>query len=208
MHDAAFLHIKQALVNLNVLKEPRYEQPFIVQSDWSIEGMGAMLMQEYNIYKDSSGHWQLDIDPQQNVSMDKAPELLEVGAAFVGAIIKEPENVEATAQQYLKLDMSVGPLLRRFEGDELEPLLRFILFLEQPELQATCKKMHKFSLYMIKDGELCYVQDSKVNRVLPCKEARQFAQLVHSCSHAGIATMINIIRLQEGITWPLMWQGL
>lgn len=66
MHDAAFLHIKQALVNLNVLKEPRYEQPFIVQSDWSIEGMGAMLMQEYNIYKDSSGHWQLDIDPQQN----------------------------------------------------------------------------------------------------------------------------------------------
>ncbi|SPO27260.1 uncharacterized protein UTRI_10377 [Ustilago trichophora] len=39
-HDAAFLQIKHALVNSKVLKEPRYDRPFIVHSDWSLAGMG------------------------------------------------------------------------------------------------------------------------------------------------------------------------
>ncbi|CDR99460.1 hypothetical protein [Sporisorium scitamineum] len=40
------------------------------KSNWSIKGMGAMLMQEYDVYKDSSGWWQVDLEPQQDIHQD------------------------------------------------------------------------------------------------------------------------------------------
>ncbi|CDU23194.1 uncharacterized protein SPSC_01823 [Sporisorium scitamineum] len=250
-----------------------------MQSDWSIEGMGTMLMQEYDIYKDSSGWWQVDLELQQDMhpdmqedhkqqhkkhlpsvspssllqivlhsrmsytdkmlaaharwqeqllvhniievwhcagcqhqpahglshhpaaSTNKAPEpLAEAGTALVGAVLSEPEDAQATVQCYLKLDMSVGPLLRQFKGDEMELLLCFLLFLKQPKSQDLCKKKCKFSSYTLQDSKLCYVQDGKVYRVLLQKEAHSFAQAVHSWSHVGIAMTIKILQLQEGIT--------
>lgn len=318
-HDAAFLRIKHALVNSNVLKEPQYDRPFIVQSDWSAEGMGAVLMQEYDVYKDSNGRWQLDTDegsaqhngPRKRIAypiayasrkclpsesrysahlgelaaakfaLDKfasftfgqpvilvtdctalrdvlrsekmpaaharwreqllAHNIVEVrhcagrchqlahglshrpttsdgdnpkplednGDFFVGSLsVEETDDATARAQRYLELDKQSGPLLKRFKGDELEPLLRFLLLLEQPDSQPLRTKLRRQQSYVLQDGELCYVQDDQVLRVLPRKEARDLARQVHNRSHAGISVTINILRLQENVKWPGMWRDL
>ncbi|SNX85308.1 uncharacterized protein MEPE_04017 [Melanopsichium pennsylvanicum] len=314
-HDAAFLRIKQALVNSNVLKEPRYDRPFIVQNDWSIEGMGAVLMQEYEVCKDAVGKWQLVIDPldrsaeEQGVrrkvafpiayasrkllpsearysahlgelaaakfALDKfasftfgqpiilitdctalrdmlrtdkmpvaharwqeqllAHNIVEVrhcagrrhqlahGLSHrpqaatddlpqplqeygILAIVPDPDEARSSAQRYLELDRLTGPLLQRFQGDEMEPLIRFLLFLEMPESQTLRKKLGKYDSYVIRDGDLYQRKDGELYRVLPRREAQQFARSVHNRSHMGIASTISILRLQESVIWPSMWR--
>ena len=43
----AFNELKQALVNENKLRVPDFQKPFIVRSDASNEGLGAMLLSEF-----------------------------------------------------------------------------------------------------------------------------------------------------------------
>ena len=43
----AFDELKQALGNAPILRVPDFQQPFIVRSDASNEGLGAMLLQEF-----------------------------------------------------------------------------------------------------------------------------------------------------------------
>ncbi|SPO27548.1 uncharacterized protein UTRI_10665 [Ustilago trichophora] len=320
-HDAAFLRIKHALVNSKVLKEPRYDRPFVVHSDWSLAGMGAVLMQEYEMYKDDSGNWQVILEPLQESSTEEKAErkwvafpiayasrkllpsekrysahlgelaaakfaldkfspytfgqqiilvtdctalrdilrsdkmpvaharwreqllaynivdvrhcagrrhqlahglshrpeaktddpskpLQENGHLFVNTISSDSESNEEKAQRYLELDSAIGPLLRRFEGDKLEPLLRFLLFLEQPQSEALQKKMHRQSAYQVVGDDFVYHQDGETFQVIPRKEALTYVQKVHSRSHAGISATIHILRLQEGIHWPLMWRDI
>lgn len=315
-HDAAFLKIKQALVNSNVLKEPRYDRPFVIHSDWSAEGMGAVLMQEYEAYKDVSSQWQLKLDQQKgdkplkrisypiayasrkclssesrysahlgelaaakfaldkfssftfgqpivlvtdctalrdilrsekmpvaharwreqllahniievrhcegrwhllahglshrpSASRDDPPDILEDQEhAFVGAIdTDEAEHQpEEQVQQYLELDRHAGPLLERFHNDELEPLLRFLLLLEQPSSQPLRDKICRQQSYVLHEGDLGYIHDDQVLQALPRGEAQILVCQIHEQNHASTATMINILQLQEGVMWPSMFK--
>ncbi|SAM81929.1 uncharacterized protein UBRO_20256 [Ustilago bromivora] len=303
-HEAAFLRVKQALVSSGVLKEPRYDRPFVVQSDWSAEGMGAVLLQEYEVYKDASGQWQLDIDSiygeqehpckkiafpiayasckclpsescysahlgelaaakfaldkfacftfgqpiilvtdctvlrdilrsekmpaaharwreqllahnvievhhyarcrhllaqglshQKSASVDESQEPLEdAGYAFVRAISADDlaSESQSLAQRYIELDPQASELLKRFEGDELEPLLHLLL-LEPPMPQQQQVRLRHQASYVLHKGELSYVQDKQILQVLPHKEARPYVLSIHDCSHAGVAITINIL---------------
>ena len=313
-HDAAFLKIKHALVNSSVLKEPRYDRPFIVHSDWSSEGMGAVLMQEYNVYKDSKGQWQVDYEgtaaskekcrkvvypiayaskkclPSESrysahlgelaaakfaldkfssftfgqpiilvtdctalrdilrsdkmptaharwreqllahniievrhcdgrrhqlahglshrpmVPEDGPPDILEDHShVFVDVALVEDDSA-TQAQRYLELDRHTGPLLERFRGDELEPLLRFLLLLEQPPSPPLRDKIRRQQAYFLYYGELSYQHDDLVLRVLPRREAQDLIRRVHERCHFGVALTINVLRLHEGVTWPSMFK--
>lgn len=296
-HGAAFLQVKQALVSSGVLKEPRYDQPFVVQSDWSTEGMGAVLLQEYEVYKDTLGQWQLDVDSmhgeqehpckkiafpiayasrkclpsesrysahlgelaaakfaldkfasftfgqpiilvtsctalrdilrskkmpaaharwreqllahniievrhcagrrhllahslshRMSVSVDKPQEPLEdAGYTFVGAISADDlaSKSWSLAQQYVELDSQASELLKRFKGDELEPLLCLLLLLELPTPQQQRVKLRHQASYILHEGELGYIQDKQILQVLPHKEAHPYILSTHNRSHAG-----------------------
>ncbi|SAM69995.1 uncharacterized protein UBRO_20362 [Ustilago bromivora] len=146
---------------------------------------------------------------QMSVPADEPQEPLEdEGYTFVGAISANDLASESwsLAQWYIELDPQASELLKRFEGDELEPLLCLLLLLKPPTPQQQQVKLCHQALYVLHKGELSYVQDEQILRVLSCKEAHPYILSVHNCSHAGVIIMINILRLQEGVTWPGMWK--
>ncbi|EPQ28449.1 uncharacterized protein PFL1_04275 [Pseudozyma flocculosa PF-1] len=76
-HDAAFLQVKQQLVNCRVVREPRYDgRPFFVHLDWSGEGIGAVLLQEYLVQQDPvTKRWDVveDIDIREPLDAASTP---------------------------------------------------------------------------------------------------------------------------------------
>ncbi|SPO20939.1 uncharacterized protein UTRI_00416 [Ustilago trichophora] len=342
-HDAAFLRIKNALVNSRVLKEPRWDRPFIVHSDWSAEGIGAVLLQQYVMQKDANGRWNLldepeiDVDKVPGITLkkvvfpisyaskkcteaesrysahlgelvaakfaltrfsaftfgqpvilvtdcialrdilrnDKMPvaharwreqllahniirvehcagrrhqlahglshrpsapdddkplapvlpddrELLALAAfcpvynacldqpasadLFVAPIAYEPPpSLQDVVERYLVIDKEAGPLLEQFKGDELEPILRFLLLLEMPSTQALRDKLQRLKRYWLVDSKLVYEQDGLLLDVLPRSQGIHKLARVHQLGHAGINMLVKKLRLQEMVTWPKLY---
>ncbi|SPO24480.1 uncharacterized protein UTRI_03748 [Ustilago trichophora] len=342
-HDAAFLRVKNALVNSRVLKEPRWDRPFIVHSDWSAEGIGAVLLQEYVMQKDVNGRWNLLNEPQVDIGLVPGATLKKVVfpisyaskkcteaesrySAHLGELVAAkfaltrfsaftfgqpiilvtdcialrdilrndkmpvaharwreqllahniikvehcagrrhqlahglshrpaaPDDNEPVApvlpddrellalksscpvyhvcqdqpattdlpavplayepqlftrdvvERYLVIDKEAGPLLERFKGDELEPVLRFLLLLEMPSTQALRDKMRRMKRYRLEDSKLVYEQDGLLLDVLPRSQGIHKLAQVHQLSHAGINMLVKKLRLQEMVTWPKLY---
>ncbi|SPO32318.1 uncharacterized protein UTRI_02875 [Ustilago trichophora] len=353
-HHDAYLRVKNALVNSRVLKEPRYDRPFIVQSDWSAEGIGAVLLQEHTMQRDAQGQWHVlnELEPAPNpnntyrkvvfpiayaskkcspaesrysahlselvaakfaltrftpftfgqpiilvtdcmalrdiLRNDKMPaaharwreQLLahniirvehcagrrhglahglshrpystdEVDTDDAGPVLPDerdllnlsingsdpsyrnhpadfcltvskyqpvdgqsdlsplaydpPTFVKDMAERYLVIDEEAGPLLRRFEGDELEPVIRFLLLLELPTTSAAREKVKRLKRYKLVDGKLGYVQDELILNALPQKEGYDRLVKAHKHAHIGINMLIKKIRLQQNVTWPRLY---
>ncbi|SPO32317.1 uncharacterized protein UTRI_02874 [Ustilago trichophora] len=352
-HYDAYLRVKNAMVNSQVLKEPRYDCPFIVQSDWSAEGIGAVLLQEHTMQKDSKGQWHVlnELKPAPNpgntyrkvvfpiayaskkcssaesrysahlgelvaakfalsrftpftfgqpiilvtdcmalrdiLRNDKMPaaharwreQLLahniirvehcagrrhglahglshrpystdevdeDIGpvvpderdllnleldgsdlpyrnhhagiclavsehqpvdgqSGFTPLAYEPPTFAKNMAERYLVIDEEAGPLLRRFEGDELEPVIRFLLLLELPTTSAVRDKVKRLKRYKLIDGKLGYVQDELILSALPQKEGYNRLVRAHEHAHIGINMLIKKIRLQQNVTWPKLY---
>ncbi|SPO31487.1 uncharacterized protein UTRI_06617 [Ustilago trichophora] len=330
-YNDAFLRVKNALVNARVLKEPRYDRPFVVQSDWSAEGIGAVLLQEHTMQKGSDGQWFLISDPQPSspdkshqrqvvfpiayaskkcspsesrysahlgelvaakfaltrfapftfgqpiilvtdcmalrdiLRSDKMPaaharwreQLLahniikvehcagrrhglahglshrpytddevddahenvlpddrDLLACDLNLVLSDvqpagssdlsplafdlPESAQRLAERYLTVDEEAGPLLKRFEGDELEPVIRFLLLLEMPSTTAQRDKVKRMRRYKLIDGKLSYVQDDKILDAIPRKEGYDRLVKAHELAHMGVNMLQNV-------NWPRLY---
>ncbi|SPO26017.1 uncharacterized protein UTRI_02291 [Ustilago trichophora] len=290
-HTAAFLRVKNALVNSRVLKEPRWDRPFIVHSDWSSEGIGAALLQEHVMQKGPDGRWNLLNDPEvipspgvtlkkvvfpisyaskkctdaesrysahlgelvaakfalcrfsaftfgqpiilvtdlapdddeplvpvlpddrdlmvcesylpaYNVSHDQPASFNEASSPLA----YEPQpSTQDIVNRYLVIDKEAGPLLQRFEGDELEPILRFLLLLEMPSTQAQRDKLRRLKRYRLVDSKLVYEQDGLLLDVLPRSQGIHKLAQVHQLGHAGVNMLVKKLRIQEMVTWPKLY---
>ncbi|EPQ30438.1 uncharacterized protein PFL1_01964 [Pseudozyma flocculosa PF-1] len=323
-HDAAFLQVKQQLVNCRVVREPRYDgRPFFVHSDWSGEGIGAVLLQEYLVQQDpATKRWDAIEDTEIHEPLDETaastadkPKVKRVifplayaskrntereqrYPAHLGELVAAkfaldkfapytfgqpivlvtdcqalkqildsdrfpnaharwreellrhdiirvehvsgrshqlahglshrppaasddpPEPVETTDcellslslktlpkvprdDEYLRIDETAERLLKRFEGDELEATVRFLLLLEMPEDRVTRDRLRRQRLYFVKDGQLWYRSALWPLRVVSRKEGRDILRQVHDREgHYGRATILTKLRLQQRLTWP------
>ncbi|SPO21137.1 uncharacterized protein UTRI_00614 [Ustilago trichophora] len=341
-HHDAFLRVKNALVNSRVLKEPRYDRPFIVQSDWSAEGIGAVLLQEHTMQKDAQGKWHLlnDPNPAPNPSNTYRKVVFPIAyaskkcspaesrySAHLGELVaakfaltrftpftfgqpiilvtdcmalrdilrndkmpaaharwreqllahniirvehcagrrhglahglshrpnssnedlmeepvrpedrdllctyyelnicltmseEQPEHesqaqhplaydvpkyAEKLASRYLVIDEEAGSLVKRFEGDELEPVVRFLLLLEMPDSSAAREKIKRMKRYKLVDGQLSYVQDELVLQAIPRKEGHERLVKAHGQAHMGINMLVKKMHLQQTVTWPRLY---
>ncbi|EPQ28316.1 uncharacterized protein PFL1_04143 [Pseudozyma flocculosa PF-1] len=105
--------------------------------------------------------------------------------------------------KYLRINETAERLLKRFEGDELEATVRFLLLLEMLEDRATRDRLRRQRLYFVKDGQLWYRSALWPLRFVSQKEGRNILRQVHDQEgHYGRATILAKLRLQQRLTWP------
>ncbi|GBG86598.1 hypothetical protein CBR_g41663 [Chara braunii] len=163
--EAAFRHLKHALTHYEVLKLPDPDKPFIVTTDASQYGIGAVLAQQEGtdhqtlrwmrtqpVLSDALKRWievieQYDFDPQYlKGEYNKDVDALSLRSDFSGALITEydlTDDVTRSLVEAYREDQFMSEIIRRLKAKDKQTSAEFelvngLLFLEKEGNKRLC----------------------------------------------------------------------